>query len=519
MDQRVSLYYKKVSLENILTDLSNTYGINFSYSPDKIPVDKEVSINLRRKPMRKALDYLFSTTPIVYMEIGDQIVLSMDDQKPIKKPKNDRIGKRKSKKEAPEKILTENIPPKRKEPEKIPESIPKRNPGTIQTTTDNERSVTTNASRIKNFQFSFAPFLGTDYWNAKDEEYRLSVNFLGGYVGSVNGMEFGLGANWIKNNMRGLQIAGAANFVNGVTRGTQIAGLFNQNKDKTEGLQIAGLFNNVEGRVTAFQWAGLFNIVRGDLFGFQFAGLFNLVEEPVEGVQLASLFNRNYSEARLQFAGIFNQATEVQVGQFSLIYNEATYVKGFQIGLVNVCDSISGIPLGILNLVRYGYNRVELSGGETLHASLSTKLGAHKFYNILQLGFHFGEGNPMDTLANKNISWAIGYGIGTAKIINEKSLLNFELVAMHLNEGRLWTNRLNLLNQVRITYDRRLKNRLSFFIGPTFHLLFSRIQLDSEGVAPPDTRLASGANFSNIGDGNRPVRITGWLGIQGGVRF
>jgi len=75
---QVSMNYDGEKLEIVLDDLSNRYGIKFSYSRNMIPVDQEMYIHVENVEFSNALNQLFEKTPIIYGFIGNQLVLSVD---------------------------------------------------------------------------------------------------------------------------------------------------------------------------------------------------------------------------------------------------------------------------------------------------------------------------------------------------------------------------------------------------------------------------------------------------------
>ena len=126
------------------------------------------------------------------------------------------------------------------------------------------------------------------------------------------------------------------------------------------GVQLSGI-TNVAASAEGCQMSGMFNLVsQGDLKGFQIAGIGNSVRGNTDGWQLGGLYNSSDGRAGLQIAGIANVAGDVSKAQIAGIINISSgEVKGLQLALINVADTISGTPIGLLNFVRRGYNRVE----------------------------------------------------------------------------------------------------------------------------------------------------------------
>jgi len=96
-------------------------------------------------------------------------------------------------------------------------------------------------------------------------------------------------------------------------------------------------------------------------------------------------------------------------------------------------------------------------------------------------------------------------------------LLNVEAVSLQVNEMGRWAERLNLLNQLRFTFDYHgVNRRTSVFLGPVFHLMWSKVQDAETGLVGSQVIAPSYTLFE---DDNGSRNIKGWIGLQGGVRF
>ena len=571
MDQRVSFDYNNIRLEDALVDISQEYKIRFSYSAYYIPLDKSVSAHVKNKTLDNALGDLFENTGIVYRPIGDQVVLKMAEPRLIsqntKQQKNDRgqltqtdatkINQRKTsttlnRKEETIEEESENstdgyfqIPMNLEdvlEQEKskrgllararIPQAL---NPVEQRPMPNFDYSkkklnlkidwshfekiiagVKTSTEKFRENvgQISLAPFVGTNFRKSNETINTASVNILWGMNGGVDGVELGLLVNTIKYDVNGVQLAGLVNAVGGDVEGVQLAGLLNHNKGTTRGTQAAS-FLNITKDVHAVQLAGLANIADGDVTGMQAAGLLNIVNGDAE-YQFAGLTNRTKGNASLQMSALSNKANgTVSIGQVAVI-NKAVYVKGFQLGLINVCDSIAGVPIGLINIVKNGknrFNKIELSYADLLTGNFALKLGAKKFYNILHFGLIKGKDNTN--------SWALGYGFGRAFNLSNRSLINLEISAMHVNEKSSWTNQLNLLNQLKLHYDFRFAGRFSVFVGPTANVFISQIyNTDNNTFGTSlitDQKLLFDNQDQNSFANDTNVKV--WMGFNAGLRF
>jgi hypothetical protein len=529
LSQMVTIQQLNQPLGQVLAGISRDYGVRFSYSPDFIPLQQRVSLNVADEPLSMALDQICQQAPIAYAALNGQIMLKPDRSRQQLGQLETLPGKvRQTSPLYPEPLA----PGMKAERERLKRELPtlgqSQGPKIIKGQGYSYKELRLDDYRLPQpeetarqeqlaetrlAQVSLLPFLGTNTHRSNEITNKVSVNLLWGANGGVDGVEVGGLLNSVKKDVQGVQVAGLGSLVGGEVQGTQVGGLFNINQGHTSGVQVAGLVN-ISPKVTAVQAAGVGNIVKGNAVGVQAAGFFNIAGSDAEGVQAAGLFNRCGGAAKTQFAGVFNLAEEVQGSQISLLFNRAKRVEGFQLGLFNFSDTISGAPIGLLSIVRYGYNRVELSGSELLFANAGLKLGAPALYNIFHLGVRWDDPLPGAATA---LSWGLGYGLGRYLELAPRLGLNVEALAIHLNEQDFWTRELNLLNQLRFTLDfRKPERRHSFFAGPVANLLVSRRtdletgQIGSPLFVPPYTVL------DRMGEKTRTLL---WVGLQAGVRF
>ncbi len=575
MDRIVTLEYSNVQLGDVLADISRTYNVFFAYSNDYISLEQRINFKVRRKPLSEALGQLFEDISVDYTSIGNQIVLKRSEStKQINKneapqPANDdnfygmdgNIGNNGDFTASVEDV--ELLDPIDRE------SIPlmarpyewSQQDYEIQYAPLLQPQYVEKEPFIK-AQVSLVPSLGTNGRKSEEETNNVSFNFISGRNGGVDGVEIGLMTNHVKNDVKGVQVAGLVNTVGGNVgesrftndegkrmpgvqaaglvnvadnvNAVQLAGLVNVTKGHFDGVQLAGLINsvgddigssrldsitskyspgvqlaglvNVGKNVNAVQVAGLVNVSKRNFSGVQIAGIGNNVSSDGNGVQVAGLYNVNGGDGQSQLAGLTNIADDIKGSQISAIFNKAKRVDGVQIGLINVCDTTSGGSIGLINIVKKGYNRFEVAGNITLGAQGALKFGSYKFYNIIQ--------------GSKKISkpgWSLGYGIGTAAILSEKTLLNFELIASHVNEGNSWTNKLNLLSQFRIAAEVKIGKRFSFFGGPTFNIMFSDLYDPDTGEY--GSSIVPYTIYVNNKNGTNQTDIKMWIGFNAGLRF
>ena len=387
-------------------------------------------------------------------------------------------------------------------------------------------------------QLSFLPSIGTNLKMGGLIENNFSINILAGYAYGVNKFEMGGLVNIIRKDVKGIQIAGIGNVVGQNIQGVQFSGLFNYDRGSLKGVQIAGISNMLKDSLAGTQIAGIGNTANGHLKGVQFAGLYNYAEENVGGTQVSGLMNLatkdvqslqlagaynkagnvggtqvaglvNYSTGTVkgvQVAGFANKAKTVEAFQLSGIanlveesvsgaqisgfLNYAQYVGGSQIGLINIADSASGIPVGFFSYIKHGHRRLEFYTSEILPANIAFKTGVKRFYNIFTGGIGAWSGHGRLSL---------GYGAGTEKALSENTAINFELTNHIIFEKVGFQKDFNSLMRLSVNLVRIKSKNIGFSIGPSLNILYSDIDAGGEQSNTPlapytliDTKIGNG---------------------------
>jgi hypothetical protein len=402
---------------------------------------------------------------------------------------------------------------------------------------------------------SFFHPLSTNGARAGECVNQLSINLISGYSAGLAGFEFGgimnterdfvHGAqfagigNFVAGEFTGFQFAGIGNFNRGISHGFQFAGVGNFNYDQADGILAAGIFNFTNGKSLALQFAGIgnfcqdieglqaagianvvkgngkaiqlsgvANVTLGEVNGLQAAGILNISEKKMQNAQISGVINASLEDAEgIQIAGISNITRGNLTGaQISGILNVAKNIDGFQIGLVNVGDTLkSGMPIGLLSIVKNGFREMEISVGEGFNAQAAFKIGVDKFYNIFAIGAQvFGP----------DYSWAFGYGIGTHLMKNDRFKTQLELMSFHINEGKAWIDQENNLQQVKVSFTRKMSKHLSIFAGPTANLMISKTTDDHD--QPFTSRFAPYEIVSHHG---KNTTLQSWIGLTAGIHL
>lgn len=325
-----------------------------------------------------------------------------------------------------------------------------------------EAKVDMNAHLQKSYaHFSFVYPLTTDGANAKEKEYKFSLNMLGGVTGGINGLEMG--------------------------------GLFNINQHHVKGAQFAGLFNATKGTNNGVQLAGLFNTADQSK-GLQMGGLFNLAKES-SGVQMAGISNITRGKSIVQMSGVTNVAGTVGT-QVSVI-NIAKQAS-FQLGIINIAETDDAAMFGLFNYVKKGgLLEVGLSANDYIYASADVVTGTDKLYSILSIGVH-----PSCV--------ALGFGIGTRFQFGESA----KGIQLELKHDMFYNNNFKKMNtngsleQLRAFYSYRV-NKFNFFGGPTYNVLIRDV----------DFTAAKKPIYSMWNKRGNNHNIDSWIGAEVGIRF
>jgi hypothetical protein len=390
-------------------------------------------------------------------------------------------------------------------------------------------------------QFSIAPFIGTNHALSGNVINKYSFNLLGGYSLGTQRAEVGGVFNIDRGDVSNWQVAGVFNLVGGDVRGVQVAGIFNANRGRVRGAQVAGIYNFNWGEVDKFsaagilnfapsgskavQVAGIGNMTVGEQSSPHFAGMFNITSRSARG-QLAGIYNvagKNVNGAQLagifnlagkhvygtQFAGIFNLAGKnVEGAQVAGILNFARKVKGVQFALLNVSDSVGGVPIGLMSVVLKGYHKIEIASDEIFYANVSFRSGIRQFYNIVTIG-----AKP-SSFGRDETHWTFGYGLGTAPKLSQKVFLNLDLTCNQVVQGNS-IDAMNLINKFYLGFDFQLMKKASLTIGATLNAQITDNAFDGywnlfEDYKP---KLIYDESHSN------ETTIRMWLGGKVGLRF
>ncbi len=80
INKKITVSFKNKPLEDVITEIGTIGNINFSYSPQQLPVDKKITIKAKNKTIKEIFDEIFLKNGIEYVVVEKQVVL-----KPVKK--------------------------------------------------------------------------------------------------------------------------------------------------------------------------------------------------------------------------------------------------------------------------------------------------------------------------------------------------------------------------------------------------------------------------------------------------
>ena len=339
-------------------------------------------------------------------------------------------------------------------------------------------------------QISFVYPIGTNGLESGQYINNASFNLLAGYNYGVRGAELGGFANVLRYDVVGFQGAGFANVTGGNIKGAQGAGFVNTTRGNVVGVQGAGFANVLGGHVEGVQGSGFANVALGSIVGAQLTGTVNFAQGDVTGAQLSGLANYSGGEVR----GV----------QGSTLFNYAGTLSGVQVGLVNFAKEYKrGAAIGLLNFVKGGMNRFEISYDDIVAINGSYRSGTPFLYTILAAG--------IDPDKDR---WTYGLGLGSQYRISQKFFGNVEATTsslMSLDErldGHYIMNRLNL----NIGYS--LFGNVALVAGPVLNIYVSRPDEDGEdpfsGIVPDNTLFD---------DASSDWSVNAWVGYRAAVRF
>jgi len=359
-------------------------------------------------------------------------------------------------------------------------------------------------------QISLLPFLGSNGALSANTINNFSINIFGGYSLGTRKIELGFFINLDRGDVSFLQFAGIGNLVGRNVYGLQASGFFNVNGGETKAVQLSGFGNvNFKG-FQGVQVAGFGNVNLEAADGVMVAGFGNLSEAPSKGIQIAGFGNLQTDRfIGSQIAGVSNIAAKhISGSQISAIFNYGKSVRGTQIGLINITDTLGGVPIGLVSIVKTGYHKLEVSADEIFNTNIAFRTGVQKFYNIIFIGI-----KPENMVNSTNV-WTFGYGMGSARRISSTLQLNIDLTSQHISKGD-FTSQMSQLNKIHLGVDYKLRRKFSVYGGLTLNGYLT----NSSYMDYPDLFSYYQPSVINDITYGSSTNLKMWLGAKVGLRF
>jgi len=279
------------------------------------------------------------------------------------------------------------------------------------------------------------------------------------------------------HSIKGFEYGSLLNIVRQDVTGVQFSGFTNITGGKTKGLQFAGFLNNNRGSVKGLQLAGFANVVLDTVVGAQMAGFTSITHGRVYGAQLSCFSNIATKNAEgLQMAGFSNIAfKDVLLGQFSGFVNYGRNIGGIQsAGFANVARDVY--------LVQFA-GVMNLAYGKVTGAQVATVLNVAKEVGGVQLGLV----NLSDTVS--------GISFGLLNIVL-KGLHNLEVSHDELSYSNLAfkTGTRKFYNVFNAGFQFKDKEKLTFGYGFGTEVNFGKrkyiaFELTSNTFLDPETSV------------------------------
>jgi hypothetical protein len=241
------------------------------------------------------------------------------------------------------------------------------------------------------FALTFVPGVGT--YNVSNKVVNTELGFMA-YAGALEGMQLGYLGAYTKDHSNGLQVGGIYSITRGSFSGLQASGTYGHIQGELEGAQLSGVVGITTGAINGAQFSGVLNLSRDNIDGIQVSGFGNFTRGSLEGAQIGGFIN--YVKEDLDGAQI--------AGFINIVEGDAT---GTQIGIINIGNSLDGMPIGLLNIYKEGITTLGAWTGmdDRAETYYSLMTGNDWFYNHFFMG---GEGPEIWTDPNA----CVGFGIG-----------------------------------------------------------------------------------------------------------
>ena len=226
----------------------------------------------------------------------------------------------------------------------------------------------------------------------------------------------------------------------------------------------AGFVNSTLNDNTGLQ-AGFVNTTINELTGAQIGFVNNAGFAMQSGTQIGfvNLVRKGIQGAQIGFVNMTGRS--IHGSQLGFVNSTGKSVHGCQIGFVNYADTITGVPLGFISIVKKGgYRAIEYSYNEWYPVNVSFKIGVPKFYTIIQGSYN----------ADFDKRFAIGYGVGSQLPLSKRIYFNPEISNMHPISESYNMEIQSLVGNIRY----QLSPHLQIAIGPSIAHIYAKSEND-----------------------------------------
>jgi hypothetical protein len=410
LDRKIDIAVTNERVTIVLTQIARQAGFSFSYNSSIIPDDQVITLDIKGRTVREALNEIFKGS-MTYKEKGAHVILTKVVVKQTKSSTQAMIisgyvEDAESKERITEASVYEKksitsvvsdefgffrIKLEKKEEESLSIAVSKkdyadtvlvvtgtgnqyfhvslrkityRDTITAQLTEDNVGDSTgrqTSELAINKEEELILPYeTAPNVRNIKDTLYREFQISLIPFVGTNADLSGNVINDYSINVFGGYSLG---------TKQVEVGGFFNIDRGDVSWLQLAGFGNIVGGNVFGIQGSGFFNLNGGETRAVQLSGFTNVNFKDFQGVQAAGFANVNLRAADgVQAAGFANisagRSRGVQAAGFANVHvgdydgpqvagftNIATgRLRGSQVsGFLNVGGTIRGTQLGFIN--------------------------------------------------------------------------------------------------------------------------------------------------------------------------
>ncbi len=422
LDSNYSIAAPKTTATSFLALVETKTGYSFSYDNAILDTVTTAAVDADNKSLRSILTTALGTS-FTFTPLGKHIVIMKREGIPIK-PTPKPAPKRTTKPKPLPAVTTAPTPtpaPVPKATEATPAVTPDPAPKASAPQPQEQAEPVVSTEEPVTPKLQTAPVVAPTATKSTKMRYFVAYNSapdnstipLIGFVNRARGTHSSAQVGFV-NNTAGVQWGAQVGFVNGVgddLYGAQV-GFINPVAAKADGAQI-GFVNSVGESLVGAQ-VGFVNGMGTSLLGGQL-GFVNHVGDNAKAVQYSFVNTVGDSLTGAQF-GLVNSARNHTYGAQIGIVNKTSKLTGLQLGLINVIDSASkkSVPIGFLSFVKHGgYKAIELSSDHLYPVNLALKTGLRHLYSTILVS---GSSRSEHTIG-------IGAGLG--------SLLGTERVAFN----------------------------------------------------------------------------------------